>query len=65
MNYQDVVMQSIRSFMDGVVPEQTANLKEGGLKYTPEFFDKLEKDIAEGKLDAEEIVEQEDDEDDA
>lgn len=65
MNYQDVVMQSIRSFMDGTVPEQTSSLKEGGIKYTPEFFDKLEKDIAEGKLDAEEIVEQEDDEDDA
>lgn len=65
MNYQDVVMQSIRSFMDGVVPEQTAGLKEGGLKYTPQFFDDLEKEIAEGKLDPEEIVEQEEKEDDA
>jgi len=45
MKYRDVVKKSIVAFMDGRVPENTASLKEGGLKYTPEYFDDLEKEI--------------------
>lgn len=45
MDYYDLVKQSIVSFMKGNMPSETASLKEGGLKYTPEYFDNLEKDF--------------------
>lgn len=49
MEYRDVVRQSIKTFMEGTMPEQTASLKEEGLKYTPEFFDELEANLLETK----------------
>jgi len=45
MKYRDVVKKSIVAFMEGRMPEQTAALKEEGLKYTPEYFDQLEEEI--------------------
>lgn len=44
MDYYDLVLTSIDSFMKGKTPTETASLKEGGLKYTPAYFDELEKD---------------------
>lgn len=49
MEYRDVVRQSIKTFMDGKMPEQTNTLKEEGLKYTPDFFDELEEDLIDKK----------------
>jgi hypothetical protein len=45
MQYYDLVLASIDSFMKGKTPSETASLKEGGLRYTPEYFDKLEEDM--------------------
>jgi len=45
MQYRDVVKKSIVSFMDGKMPEKTAEVKGGELRYTPEYFDDLEKRI--------------------
>lgn len=45
MEYADILKKSIKEFMRGTTAAQTAALKEEGLKYTPEYFDQLEKDI--------------------
>lgn len=45
MQYRDVVQKSIIAFMDGKMPEKTAEIKGGQLKYTPEYFEELEKKI--------------------
>lgn len=43
MEYYDLVQKSIVSFMKGQTPKETAALKEGGIMYTPKYFDDLEK----------------------
>jgi len=46
--FEDVIRQSIKSFIKGKMPEQTKMIleEEGGeLKYTPEYFDELEKGL--------------------
>lgn len=45
MEYQDIVRRSITAFMEGTMPQETAALKEGGLTYTPEYFDDLEASV--------------------
>jgi len=45
MQYREVVKKSIVSFMDGKMPEKTAEAKGGTLQYTPEYFDDLEKQL--------------------
>lgn len=45
MKYREIVKRSIISFMDGNMPQETANRKETGLMYTPDYFDQLEEDI--------------------
>jgi hypothetical protein len=43
MKFEDAVKRSIRTFMNGKVPSETAEMKEDGLFFTPEYFDDLEK----------------------
>lgn len=45
MKFEDAVRRSIRSFISGKGLEKTAEMKEGGLKYTKEFFDNLEEQL--------------------
>lgn len=46
MNFTDVVRMSMEKFLSGeLVLNETAQLKEGRVKYTPEFFDILEEDL--------------------
>jgi len=50
--FEDIIRQSIKSFKKGKMPDQTKQLleEEGGeLKYTPEYFDELEKELLEKK----------------
>lgn len=47
MQYYDVVQMSIKAFMSGKTPKELAALKEGGLKYTLEYFDEFEKRLLE------------------
>lgn len=50
MDYDDLIRKSIKTFINGKMPEATAGLHEGGLRYTPEYFDQLEKDLDEGPV---------------
>tara|TARA_X000000950_G_scaffold237705_1_gene289432 strand:+ start:744 stop:1001 length:258 start_codon:yes stop_codon:yes gene_type:complete len=46
--FEDIIRKSITSFMQGKMPEATLELakKEGKeIKYTPEYFEELEKDL--------------------
>lgn len=45
MDYYDLVQKSIDAFMKGKTPKELASIKEGGLTYTPKYFDDLEKDM--------------------
>lgn len=45
MKFEDAVKRSIRTFMNGKVPSETAEMKEDGLFFTPEYFDDLEKTL--------------------
>jgi len=45
MKYRDVVSQSIKAFKEGRQPEELSKTKSEGLTYTPEYFDKMEKDV--------------------
>jgi hypothetical protein len=45
MDYDDVIRKSIKKFMSGVMPEETARMKDSGLMYTPAYFDDLEKEF--------------------
>jgi hypothetical protein len=44
MQYRDVVKKSIVSFMDGKMPEKTAEVKGGELRYTPEYKEETDGD---------------------
>ena len=59
MDYDDMIRKSIKEFMRGKIPETTAQLHENGLRYTPEYFDELEKELEEGG--SAETVDEEDD----
>lgn len=50
MEIRDAFQLAIKKFLDGKMPKEMSSLKEEGLKYTPEYFDKLEADLAEMKL---------------
>lgn len=50
MEIRDAFQMAIKKFLEGKMPKELSSLKEEGLKYTPEYFDKLEADLAEIKL---------------
>jgi hypothetical protein len=43
MEFSAAVKKSIKEFVAGKVPPQVSDMKEGGLYYTPSFFDEYEK----------------------
>jgi hypothetical protein len=45
MRFDEAVLLAIKKFRDGEVLSKTKELKEGAVRYTPEYFDELEKDI--------------------
>jgi hypothetical protein len=45
MQYDQIIRQSVKAFKEGRLPEQISSRKEEGLKYTPEYFDRLEEDL--------------------
>jgi hypothetical protein len=47
MEIRDAFQLAIKKFLDGTMPKELSSLKEEGLKYTPEYFDMMEKDLAE------------------
>tara|TARA_R110001592_G_scaffold120466_5_gene324743 strand:- start:847 stop:1041 length:195 start_codon:yes stop_codon:yes gene_type:complete len=42
MTFDEAVKKSIKNFLKGKMPMETGSLTEGGLFYTPEYFDDLE-----------------------
>jgi len=49
MKFEDAVAKSVQTFLEGKVPENLAALKEGGLKYTKEYFDDFAEELAASK----------------
>jgi len=45
MKFEDAVKKSVKAFMAGKMPRATNELIEGGIFYTPEYFDELEADL--------------------
>jgi hypothetical protein len=59
MTFDEAVKKSIKVFMQGKMPMNTANLKEEGLFFTPEYFDELEEDLLEEPTDSKKAKEEE------
>lgn len=53
MKFEEAIQKSIQNFYDGNIPKQLNEVTEGGVKYTPEWFDKFEEGIASGESVAE------------
>jgi hypothetical protein len=49
MKFEDAIAKSVQAFISGKVPENLAGLKEGGLKYTQEYFDDFAKELSSKK----------------
>lgn len=49
MKFEDAIAKSVQTFLEGRVPENLAALKEGGLKYTKEYFDDFAEELAASK----------------
>jgi hypothetical protein len=48
MKFEDAITESIKAFLAGNVPEKLAEMKEGGLTYTPQWFDAFEQTVKKG-----------------
>lgn len=46
MKFEDAIAKSIKSFLDGKIPENLNKAKEGGIKYTPEYMDAFAEELA-------------------
>jgi|TARA_B110000858_G_C17617646_1_gene387505 hypothetical protein len=47
MKFEDAIQRSIKDFLKGNSASKTAETAEGGLYYTPEFFDEFEEKFLE------------------
>jgi len=45
MKFEDAVKKSVKSFMEGKMPEATGELMSDGIFHTPEYFDDLEAEL--------------------
>jgi len=45
MKFEEAIEKSIKAFMEGRMPENLNAAKEGGLKYTPEYFDDFAQEL--------------------
>ncbi len=45
MRFDEAVLVAMKKFRDGEVLSKTKELKEGAVRYTPEYFNDLEKEI--------------------
>jgi hypothetical protein len=48
MKFEDAIVESIKSFLAGNIPEKLNEMKEGGITYTPKWFDALEETVKKG-----------------
>jgi len=47
MTFDQAIAKSIKTFLEGTMPEKLIEASEGELKYTPEYLDQYEQDLAE------------------
>ncbi len=59
MTFEEAVIKSIKAYLEGEMPQELMEVNKDS-KYTPEYFDALEKEIMEGP--SEEEPEENDDE---
>ena len=45
MKFEDAVKKSIKSFLAGKAPKETAGAMEGDMFFTPDYFDELELEL--------------------
>lgn len=50
MTFEEAIIISVRKYYAGRDPEELMGTNEGEIKYNREYFDQLEKDLAEGNL---------------
>jgi len=48
MKFEQAIQKSIQNFYEGIIPESLNEVTEGGIKYTPEWFDNFAKEIEDG-----------------
>ena len=46
MEFGEAVRKSITVFYEGKLPKKTISMSETDIKYTPEYFDTLEEELA-------------------
>jgi len=64
MKFEEAVVKSIRSFLNGDMAEETNNVTEQGkIFYTPAYFDAYEEALEDGDFDEVEEEEEEIDDD--
>jgi len=54
MQFNEAVLISMKKFRKGVFPIKTSELKEGGILYTPAYFDELEEELTGEAVEVEE-----------
>jgi hypothetical protein len=47
MKFEDAVKKSIKKYLKGNIPEETDETTEGGIYYTPDYFDAMEASLKE------------------
>jgi hypothetical protein len=45
MTFEEAIVVSVRKYYQGKMPEKLMETKEGGMKYTSEYFDELEEEL--------------------
>ena len=53
MKFEDAVKRSIKAFRSGEMPQNLVESMDEKLRYTPEFFDEVEKELGVGGKDNE------------
>jgi hypothetical protein len=62
MKFEEAIVKSIRTFLDGKMFDATGNVTEQGeIFYTPAYFDAYEEAIEDGDFDEEQDEEKDDD----
>ena len=57
MKFEDAIEKSIKSFLNGNLPEELMKVQDSPVMFTPEYMDELEIDIADMEPEDEDEVE--------
>ena len=57
MKFDEAVAKAIKTYYGGKLPEKVLELQGGTTKYTPEYFDEVEKELTGEEPAKEEVVE--------